>query len=304
MRINWLNIADYSQDIDLAEVHISEALYNGQLALLLGAGVSADFGLPKWWKLIHNLIIGLDSLDTRLEKIAATLSENRSFDDLKLAASLAKEKCASEADFIGRVKSALYKDHSDRGRYSPSALQFAIGALIMGSRRGNVRDVWTLNYDDLIEWYLSINGFVAQTISEVPCLIGGADVNVFHPHGFLPLDPNLTSSLSIVLDKTSYAERALGKDQPWRDAFQAAITSKVFLCVGLSWTDKLVNDILLNAAKANKGRPSAFWCFHEKQPSSIIEDCHLARVAALQFDGHREYPEFILKVCRRAATMI
>ncbi len=126
----------------------------------------------------------------------------------------------------------------------------------MGSRRGRIREVWTLNFDDVLKWYLRVNGFVSQVITEVPSLLKDADVSVYHPHGYLPSDPhNGKASARIVFDDTSYANRLVGTDEPLREATRNILASKIVLAVGLSWNDDILKNLVIDTASKIKVDP-------------------------------------------------
>ena len=49
----WLPLDQYSDDLDLAANALGGQLYQGTLALMLGAGASKGMGLPNWWQLVR-----------------------------------------------------------------------------------------------------------------------------------------------------------------------------------------------------------------------------------------------------------
>ena len=51
-----MNYKHYATDFNLAKEPISECLKEGTLKLILGAGISMDFGLPNWPDLIFKCI--------------------------------------------------------------------------------------------------------------------------------------------------------------------------------------------------------------------------------------------------------
>ena len=176
---------------------------------------------------------------------------------------------------------------------------------MMGSRRGRVREVWTLNFDDVIEWHLRVHGFVSQVITKVPTLLRDVDVTVHHPHGYLPLDDaHGERSSDIVFDDRSYAKRSVGRDEPWRHAVQTALRSKVFLAVGLSWTDRLMTDLVIDASTEIVDRPTAFWFFGPDCTPAQIKECLSNNVVPLKFDSFDAYIPFILRVCESAMDSV
>ena len=172
---------------------------------------------------------------------------------------------------------------------------------MMGSRRGRIREVWTLNYDDVLEWYLRVHGFICQAVTHVPCILRDVDVTTYHPHGFLSLDQDhFQASAEIVFDETSYGTRSVGKAQEWRDAVQTALKSKIFLSVGLSWTDQLLRNLVIEAKGSNKDRPTAFWFFGPKASDDDMENCLAHNVVPLRFADYSDIPAFLLRVCSTA----
>ena len=304
MKVNWQKVANYANNHDLAKTHLADALFEGNLALFLGAGASSPLGLPSWPTLISSCLMAASVNDPTLAITAKKINNKSSFDKLKGAASELRTSIADDSKYLACVKKALYENSPNRENLVPTELLFALGAMLMGSRRGRIKDVWTLNYDDLLEWYLSMHGFVSESIVQTPCLLGEPDVTIYHPHGFLPFNSSLKSSSDIVLDTQSYADRALGKNQPWRDAVQVALKSKVFICVGLSWTDRLLIDLIVEAAAANSGRPTAFWLFGSPASVDTVDECKRHRVAPIQLSGYPEIPKFLLGVCQRAAKRL
>jgi len=184
--------------------------------------------------------------------------------------------------------------------------------MTMGSRRGRVKELWTLNFDDVIEWYLRINGFVTQVVTEVPTLLRDVDVTIYHPHGFLPLDPrNGTPSERIVFDDTSYADHVFGKDPQMKNATQNIITSKILFAVGLAWGDDTLQDMIRATGSAVTSRPLAFWCFGPAPTPDKVEqlesdktNCLAHNVVPLQFTDCSELPTFVLSICEKAMAEV
>ena len=289
---NWEDVAAYAGDMDAVKNDLASALYRGELALLLGAGVSKPFGLPSWPKLVRDC----------LESVSlphAHVRDDATFDELTKAAGLFRDKCKT-SEYRATIHRHLYAGHA---RKLPTPLLSAVGALLMGSRRGCIREVWTLNYDDVLEWHLRRHGFVSQVVTATPCLRRDTDVTIYHPHGYIPLEAAEHADSEIVFDDRSYAKRGLGNDQPWRTAVQWALRSKVFITVGLSWNDGLLKGLLLESFEDIKDRPTAFWFFG---PGQAVDetDCHRHNVAPLQFTSFDDYASFLLEICERAMLRV
>jgi len=286
----WEDVVAYGDDPDAALRDLSQGLHSGELALLLGAGVSKPFGLPGWATLVRACLedVGLPTDE---------VTPDAAFDVLKEAAGRFHDACNTDETYRAIIRRHLYDGHV---REAATPLLTAVGALLMGSRRGRIRQVWTLNFDDLLEWHLRRHGFISQIITETPCLMGDVDVEVFHPHGFIPFDQDVhRQSTEIVFDDKSYATRSVGVDQPWRTAVQWALRSKVFVALGLSWTDGLLKALFLESSQHIKERPTAFWFFgsNDTVPKG---DCLRHNVVPIAFAHYDDYAPFLLRVCEGA----
>ena len=138
-----------------------------------------------------------------------------------------KTRLTQPSDFFGfrNDRYSQYLTLVRRALYDGVAIDFsslhrswtiaAIGALAMSSKRGSAQ-VYTLNYDDAVERYLSYHGYICRPIFEERDASMAADVHVFHPHGFIPSPGSQYTSLSkkIILDRRSYS-RALGDIEDW-----------------------------------------------------------------------------------------
>jgi len=296
----WEPVDIYAQDPKhkLAVLHLSEALYRGELALLLGSGVSVAFGLPGWVDLVHRC------LDTRnMDKSRVT--NGSAFEVMTSVIGQLRTTINDDGEYLRVVKKALYQTATDRASAAPSDLLIAMGALLMGSRRGKIREVWSLNFDDLLEWHLRIHGFVSQIVTEVPTVLRDVDVVAFHPHGFLPLDTDIFhDSKSIVFDDKTYAKRFVGTD-PWRDAFDYALKTRIFIALGLSWGDQIVKNLVINAADSNKERPTAFWFFKDSAENRLAaEECLRHNVVPIVLKEYSDYSPFLLNICKTAMDKI
>jgi len=288
---DWEDVGAYADDHDAAVRDLSRALYTGELALLLGAGISKAFGLPSWPQLVRDCL-------SSVGKPSAHIPDEAPFDVLTKSAGIFHEACKPEQQYRALIKQHLYAKHQ---REKTTPLLTAVGALLMGSRRGRIREAWTLNFDDVVEWHLRRHGFVSQVVTEIPCLLRDVDVTIHHPHGFIPFDDTARASADIVFDDRSYANRSVGVDQPWRTAVQWALRSKVFVALGLSWSDGLLKTLLLESSGQIKNRPTAFWFFGPGQTVDK-EECLRHNVVPLVFASFDDYAPFLLRVCEGAMS--
>ncbi|HKY35311.1 MAG TPA: SIR2 family protein [Polyangiaceae bacterium] len=195
---------DAWEDSDTLFDFLARQLNQHRLGLVLGAGASMGFGLPKWDKLVARAF----------ELSGATRDPRQSNEDA--ADSLLTHLGRDEAKLVAVVRQALYENYDATfERLTKVPLLAAVGALTMASSRGSVAAVVSFNYDDLLEEYLSFFGFAIQPVHAVPAWNSSADVTVYHPHGFLPHNAARTASSKVVLAQVHFDQVVGNETHPW-----------------------------------------------------------------------------------------
>jgi len=248
---------DYLRNESRAIEFLAGKLREGTLVLVLGAGTSLEANLPDWLTLINRLRAraGLDPM-----------MPPQSADKLQAAADEIKNQFCkgSEIEFAQLVKTCLYEGVSLSSDILKNDLLIALGALMIGSRRGSVKRVLTLNFDSLLEWYLALHGFVPRMITQPPAMEGAEDVRIYHPHGFLP-HPTLSYVASdfVILGSHSINRRLGTTGEPWFELMRHLLRTGVCLFVGLSidsFRDRALAPLLVTVgAELQHSRPTGFW---------------------------------------------
>lgn len=288
------------QDHDLATEYLGRCLKARDLALLLGAGVSRGAGLPDWAELVARCeqAVGLTVSPAEADLMRAFDGVRRELarvDTGKATTDLVREQLY-DAGWLGAGE---YPTELMRNR-----MLIAIGALVMSSSRGSVSDVFTLNFDDLLEWYLGLHGFTAQVVSDLPTYLkGDVDVTVFHLHGFIPLVPTAhpSSEWMILSHQELIGRLAANADAPWPMLLGSRFLTKRFLAVGTSMTDFDIEVYLARAREKGSQGPLGFVVDVEipgNRQSELLE-AGLVPVVLSDYDA---VPDFLLGICRRAAT--
>ena len=137
-------------------------------------------------------------------------------------------ECVSKALYQGLTSASL-----DFSAIRQNATLAGIGALVAYSRRGTVKDVFSFNFDDILERYLLYHGVLARPVIEENFWAGAGDVVVHHPHGFLPSpgSPFPEGSSRIVLDERSFVSQK--DDSRCNQRMEVAMQANVCLFVGL-----------------------------------------------------------------------
>jgi hypothetical protein len=290
----WRGVDAYAADLDASAADLAGLLSRGELALFLGAGVSLDAKLPNWSELVKQccVVAGIEHDDITPD-----------IDSETLRARMDRVDTALSSKFRNVVHDAVYRNYTGVGE--PTQLLRAIGALVMGSRRGSVRDVVTLNFDDVLESYLALHGFIADVIINPQRLRRSVDVNVFHPNGFLPYKRERDWSEKIIFTQESF-NQTLGQETAFKAEVRQLLTTKVILAVGLSFRDPILTSLITVARDviAPEGRPVAFWLTTNAAGADELGSMKKNNVVPLKFPGHGAYPAYLLKICQYAADRL
>jgi SIR2-like domain len=231
---------------------LSEQLASGSLTLILGAGVSAHFGLPSWPEPVERLF----------QSRRTTTPEK----DLKRQAEYFRNRYHKDdvGGFLSAVRSALYRDVSiDFDSMRSHNTMAAIASIVMVSNRTNrASQIITFNWDDLLETYLQYHGFVAQSVGDEKYWSRGVDVSVLHSHGFLPRGSNTAlGSKDIVFDQFSNTKAIGPNGEAWRQLLLSVMRTHTCIFIGLSGDDDNLDSLLgrCQAQHASDLEGSAYW---------------------------------------------
>ncbi|WP_347839600.1 SIR2 family protein [uncultured Draconibacterium sp.] len=269
--------------------YIADELINSRLMIVLGSGISLALNIPSWDKLVEEMC-----------NLAGV--EYGASNDKYVLMKYCKAKLGS--NYISTVKDVLY------ARYNPqlkeiagNELLVALGALIIGSKRGKATNVITYNYDDVLETYLLYHGYMPNVISQVPYVKIDADVQVYHPHGYLP--KYFGEDSKIVLDQDSYSDSGNILDPIYREIESAALSSTL-LMIGTSGEDNNINSLLVNVKKSHisnsdVSRIVGFIFKLDSDLKDYEENAFKEKgIFCIRITDYSEIPNYISKICRKA----
>ena len=298
-------ISSLANNDELITRMLSEHLYDGKLALALGAGVSRFLGFPLWWELVHGICVehyGESSVnkDTTTNELKDTVDE-------------IKRNINNSMKFNKLVKKVLYKNmnYFNDSTVIRNELLISLGALMMGSRRGSVNNVITYNYDDVLEWYLGLHGFNVRVIHDPRTMTTNSDVTIYHPHGFLPSQYNKGCSRELIFSETSFTYRQRGiavDDRLWENILDRLFIEKIYIFIGLSGKDPTIFPRLLDIyeSQLNRKRPVGYWFYiredgMERQETKKNLKYGLVPIVVKNAD---DIPRYLLNICQEAMARI
>jgi hypothetical protein len=287
--------------------YLSEALQKRRLAIFLGAGVSrelinsgkAAIGLPTWPALLDRLY---KAEGWSLPAGSNYIQQAEDFKNKVLA------QGRGLGDFQVLVQHALYQGIVlDFATIRRNATLSGIGALVSHSRRGQVSEVFTLNFDDILERYLRYYGIIAKPVIEERFWAEPADVLVHHPHGFLPSpgSPFDVRSSFLIFDERSYVEQS--QDSRWNQRMEVAMQAHVCLFIGLGRDDMHLKQLVARTAQRHAFSPArdGFWgiVLRAKPELEEVRDWAQYHVHVEPLiDYPTDLPAFLFAVCQTAAT--
>lgn len=208
---------DY-ENLSYSLTSLSKLLSNGKLGLILGAGASIAFGLPCWRELVKRCCGEgyTGKLENDIENFKQTLNDQNKY--------------------LSAVSDALYKDITLDFNSPPNKdLLIAICSLMIGKTNGCVDKVLSLNFDCILEWYLKVNGLKVVVNSEEGTIIESNDVEIIHPHGYLPhKDLESDNSKKIILSWDELEAFKQDKNSYLKELAYYFLKTKCFLAIGVS----------------------------------------------------------------------
>jgi len=307
---------------DRAIDFLARELEKGSLGLFLGAGVSRSFDVGGWLDLLNEIRSHPEvNLDVK-EKYEKDSSGNilKDADDKNIFREYSAANYQSFADEVyfklnedeqklkTIVKEVLYKgvDFGKSFDFFKHRQLISLSMLITGGLRGKVDTVFTLNYDTLLEWYLTQFGIKSNSVKDLPYMKIQSDVEIFHPHGYLANDEfdKGGESKIIVLAKKQAARRLANRENPWFDTTLQHLNNKVFLFIGMS--ESTSGDILMatlltrshDLVKKTKG----VWIF-VNPIDSVTESSLLSVGIAPLILEKKDISKFLLDINKRASEL-
>ena len=298
-------ISSLANNDKLITLTLSEHLYDGKLALALGAGVSKFLGFPLWWELVYGLCVEHGG--------ESSINKDTTTDELKDTVDEIERDIDNSIEFNELVKKILYKnvDYLNDSTIIQNELLISLGALMMGSRRGSVNNVITYNYDDVLEWYLGLHGFNARVIYDPRTMTTNSDVTIYHPNGYMPLQDNKGCSRALIFSETSfiYRERkATVDDRLWENILDRLFIEKIFIFIGLSGRDPTINPRLLDIYEnqLNRKRPVGYWFYirEDEMETREIKKNLKYGIVPIVVKKEDDIPQYLLNVCQDAIARI
>ncbi len=232
---------------------------NEQLVLVLGAGVSIEYGLPSWDSLLQNLLLSSFKAETKVDSVKSMVLSKlftKLFSPNPLIAArylrnYYKDNRVNKT-FESDVRDLLYR-HLDKKKKS-EIFNEIVKLCVAPGKSHNLDSIITFNYDDILEKHLSQLeiDIPFRSIYKVGQRPKPGELPIYHVHGFLPREGKLDDGNKITLSEDVYHEQ-YNAIYSWNNLVQLNKYSDCMcLFIGLSLTDPNLRR-LLDIARIQRG---------------------------------------------------
>lgn len=237
--------------------HLKDAYRNEKLCLVLGAGISSDYGIPAWNDLLQRLLME-DIEEEPTNSILLSKLFSKIFNPSPLIAGRYLEARFSESKIANKfekeVKSSLYISFKEN--FQSKIVEEIIRFCIAPGNSPNLDSIITYNYDDIIEQSLKDKNLDIPYESIYGQAIDPEDKNlkIFHVHGYLPRNGKISNDNRITLGEFVYHEQ-YNNVYSWNNIVQInKFRDRTCLFIGTSLTDPNIRRLLdiANSQKKNK----------------------------------------------------
>ena len=237
-----------------------QAYNDERLVLVFGAGVSAPYGLPTWNTLLQKLLLStiskeIEQSQDKARVLAQLYTALLSPNPLIAARYLSNHYRKNDGDsfaFERAIRDALYEEikADEESETYKETRQLCVAP----GKSPSLDSIITYNYDDLLERCLrSIDVEIPfSSVYAVGMNPDPGELPIYHVHGFLPRDQDLTDAHRVALSDDRYHQQYTDV-YSWDNMVQIN-KFKDFTClfVGTSLTDPNLRR-LLDIARTQRG---------------------------------------------------
>ncbi|WP_298650363.1 SIR2 family protein [uncultured Granulicatella sp.] len=291
--VNKIQSSDFLKNSKLVLNRLHTDICESNFSIVLGAGVSLDYGALSWEKLIASFERELE--ETVDIKFISNLKTEIGATDL-ISAQLYKE-LLKDRKFYNRIYSSLYSDF-DESKLKKGTTLYEVARLLEEYSEGKNITILTYNFDNFLELYLE-NYFklVKYKVIYNEKNIPNSVIPIYHIHGYLPYDKEISQSFkeSIVLTEDNY-NYLYNSPYSWQIGTQMeSFRKNNCLFIGCSLTDPNIRRLLKLSMSSNK-KNYALMCMKkltEFELTIITKHFSNMGVEIIWTESYKEYPKII-----------
>lgn len=263
-----------SSKSDTAIKNLKQSHIEGNLCLILGAGVSFNFKIPTWESLLQRLL--MKTIEKEPDK-AIVLAKffSKIFNPSPLIAGRYLQEMHTDPEqknkFENEVRDALYETFDEKA-ISPVIDEIVRFCLSPGNNP-SLDSIITYNYDDIIESKILATNMEMRFQSVYGQSIDTSknELKIFHVHGYLPRTGDIDEQNKITLGEHVYHEQYTNI-YSWNNIVQInKFRDKTCLFIGISLTDPNIRR-LLDIANTQKKQKTFHYIFKKKIKKEWLKD--------------------------------
>lgn len=281
-QINFKEIFQYIEKLEISKIkaelpksksisryaairNLKDAYKKQKLVLVLGAGVSIEFGIPSWNELLQNLMVHTIEKEPEVSSVLSKLfNEIFTPNPLKAARYLQNYFENNDALFESMVRDVMYS--SVNKEKQSELLSEIVRMCVAPGKSPNLDSIITYNFDDILEYKLKETGIEIpfQSIFGIGMEIKDSEFPIYHVHGYLPETTKLTDSNKITFGENNYHQQ-YSDIYSWNNIVQInKFRENTCLFVGSSLIDPNIRR-LLDIALKQKGNKKKYHYIFKKR---------------------------------------
>jgi hypothetical protein len=245
--------------------NLNDAYQNEQLVLILGAGISLEFGVPSWNLLLQNLMVHTIEKENKVSTILSKLFNDIFRPNPLIAGRYLQgyfEK--NDSSFESMVRDVLYSK-IDKEKKS-LLLDEIIKICVSPGNSPNLNSIITYNFDDILEYKLEKTGMPIpyKAIFGIGIDIKNNELPIYHVHGYLPESEKLDETHKITFGENNYHQQ-YSDIYSWNNMVQInKFRENTCLFIGSSLTDPNIRRLLDIAYKQKGNKRKHHYIFKKR----------------------------------------
>jgi hypothetical protein len=241
-----------------------ESYKNNNLTLVLGAGVSVDYGLPSWNVLVQKLLLTAFKNETNETEEKSLVLAKLFTKVFPLSPLIAARFLNNNYNIKGKsiefekdVRKVLYENIMND--IDSELVKEIIQLCVAPGKSPNLNSIITYNYDDIIEKSLEKLDIEVpfRPIYSVGQNNNYNELPIYHVHGFMPRDGELDINNKITLGENNYHQQ-YNDIYSWNNIIQInKFRDCTCLFIGISFTDPNIRR-LLDIANIQRGNTNKY----------------------------------------------
>ena len=245
--------------------NINEAHKNEKLVLVLGAGISLDFGVPSWNLLLQNLMVHTIEKENNVSTVLSKLFNGIFRPNPLIAGRYLQEYFEKhDSSFESMVRDVLYSK-IDKEK-SSVLLDEIVKLCVAPGNSPNLNSIITYNFDDILEYKLEkIDMSIPyKTVYGIGIEVKNNELPIYHVHGYLPESDKLDDKNKITFGENNYHQQ-YSDIYSWNNMVQInKFRENTCVFIGSSLTDPNIRRLLDIALKQKGNKRKHHYIFKKR----------------------------------------